>query len=160
MVRSVTSFVFKKNHPASCFRLPTSKGAPLYSERAITIAGSFHPARCTRLILAHRKTRKALKVRAQRAQSVLFDDCINCFQEPAAGTTNHISLFFKNQTHFRVLPCFPWFRIGLLPSRSDACLPQAGFARHAGQTKKRAGFHRPALYTQAVLTKLNLVKLN
>ena len=137
MVRSVTSFVFKKKHPASCFRLPTSKGAPLYSERAITIAGSFHPERCTRLILAHRK---ALKVRAQRAQSVLFNDCINCFQEPVAGITNHISLFFKNQTHFRVLPCFPWFRIGLPPGRGDACLPQAGFARHAGQTKKTGRF--------------------
>jgi len=43
------SLSVKKNRPASCLRLPTSRGAPLYSERAITIAGSFHPARCTRL---------------------------------------------------------------------------------------------------------------
>jgi hypothetical protein len=34
-----------------------------------------------------------MKVSEQRAQSIRFDDCINCFQEPAAGTTNHISLF-------------------------------------------------------------------
>ena len=46
---------------ASRARLPLHRGPPLHGERAIAMAGTFQPARCTRLILAHRKKSKFSK---------------------------------------------------------------------------------------------------
>jgi len=57
-ITSFASHPFGGNRPASHDRLPSHRGPPLLGERVITKVNTFQLTRRTRLILAHRRTRR------------------------------------------------------------------------------------------------------